>query len=238
MLSGFFVLEYKAIETNGLLAHFINNIKKPEITENQMTEGELKKYLQDLVLFMRQSAESYDEELTGEAPRLAVCIKILVNETKQTRSLLGQLGLKKMFFYDIAPDYNPELALPFSALAIVTIGKAKHRYLPRLEAFGRIEPKRVSFDAWWNKPVIVDPERKLTLTRREIVLAVSNTHAGMANKKLDEAYNNLLRRRSPVWDAEMTVVDAEMLYVEFASVRHMAFEILRSLEDQLPKDFK
>jgi hypothetical protein len=201
-------------------------------------EKDLKGYLRDLVKFMKESCDAFDLGVPGEAKRLAVCIRILVHDMDQAPSLLTRLGSKDILFYDECPVYRPELGLPFSGLAVVTIGGPKPRYTPRLGLNPRIQMKKVTFKEWWNKVVVADPEKKVTLTRATIILNVANSVGGPTESRLDAAYEKLTQAyfNGPVADIEGgTPYDAQ---IEFASVRQIAFELMRSLVEQLPEFFQ
>ncbi len=201
-------------------------------------EKDLKGYLRDVVKFMKDSCDAFDLGVPGEAKRLAVCIRILVHDMDQAPSLLTRLGRKDILFYDECPDYRPEVGLPFSGLAVVTIGGPKPRYAPRLGLNPRIQMKKVTFKEWWNKVAVADPEKKVKLTRAAIVLNVANSVGGPVELKLDAAYNRLTQAyfNGPVADITGgTPYDAQ---IEFASVRQIAFELLRSLVEQLPEFFQ
>jgi len=201
-------------------------------------EKDLKGYLRDVVKFMKDACDAYDLGVPGEAKRLAVCIRILVHDMDQAPSLLTRMGRKDIMFYDECPNYKPELGLPFSGLAVVTIGGPKPRYTPRLGLNPRIQMKKVTFKEWWNKVAVADPEKKVSLTRAAVVLNVANSVGGPVESKLDAAYDKLIQAyfNGPVADiAGGTPYDAQ---IEFASVRQIAFEILRSLVEQLPEFFQ
>lgn len=203
----------------------------------EMTEKELKDYTRQLLQFMKESAESFDMDQMGEANRIAVCIRTLVQDTRLTKSILSRLGLKDLYVYDMSLHYNPEIDLPFSGIAIVTIGKKTNRYVPRLDGFGRIAPRKVTFAQWWDQTVIVNKGENVNLTRGDIVLGVSNTYFGGLNAKLNEFYNEIYTRRPNVWDGEVEHISEDMISIEFASVRHIAFELLKALEEQIPEYF-
>jgi len=203
------------------------------MTDALMTEQDLKDYLTEILIFMNSSTESFDNKCMGEARRLAACIRILVEDTTQSRSLLGQLGLKNLFFYDDAPDYNPELDLPFSGLAVVTLGGKTHKYAARLDSNVRSKTKKVSLDQWWNKPVIVDKKREMSLSRKDVTLAVGSSNIGEINPKLTGTFEVLLRKEPRSWITDSAAVPLDMIEIEYTSLRQIAFELLNSLEDQL-----
>jgi hypothetical protein len=205
----------------------------PENTE----KGQTTELVKNVLHFMHGSCQSFDDEILGEATRLAVCLKALVHDSIANRSLLGRLGHKNMYFYDICPDYDPSLGLPFSGLAIVIIGggRALQRYVPRLDLSPRVVQKKASFDQWWSRPVIIDEKKKMSLARKGIILSAANTALGGVDKKLNADYEALLKdlpRSSG--EEEMLGVSSDMTQVIAASVRHIAFELLLSIEEQFP----
>ena len=54
----------------------------------RQTEEELKSHLKEQIQFLLKSAQSYDEGFTSEAKRLAVVIRVLLHDTKKSKSLL------------------------------------------------------------------------------------------------------------------------------------------------------
>lgn len=203
------------------------------MTDALMTKQELKDYLNEILGFMNSSAASFDNNCVGEARRLAACIRILVEDTGNVRSILSQLGLKTLFFYDDAPDYNHALGLPFSGLAVVTLGGKVHKYAPRLDNNVRSKTKKVTFEQWWHKPAIVDEGNKRSLTREDITLAVASSNIGEINPQITGAFEKLLRKEPQSWISGSTSVPIDMIDIQYASLRQIAFELLNSLEDQL-----
>ncbi len=210
---------------------------KPE-RRHGMTDGRLKEELKSVVRYIVMSEDSFDTGVLGESQRLAVCLKAALYDKEGNRSMLGRLGLKNISFYDYSPDYRPELELPFSALAVRTISAKTARYLPRLDQDPRIKPKKLPFDAWWDKVVLVDPESGLKVTRGMLVLAVSNMPMGVHDRKLTGEYESLALQVPPEPIIEIPMVwEEEMGAVLASSVRHIAFELIMSLKEQCPDLF-
>ncbi len=207
-----------------------------------MTEvrTDLESRLKDLVDFLKKSAASFDGGHPGEARRLATVIQMIVNDDGGASSLLSRMGVKdKLFFYDESPDYNPKIGLPMSGLAIVTIGKSTHRYVPRLGGNPALQ-KQAPFDLWWSKKVYVDESKNIALSRQSILQGVVNSPVGSSDHNLSGAFAALTGDKTPerAVDAEELVgTDSEMIAVMFASVRQIAHELLISLKAQLPDLF-
>lgn len=201
------------------------------------TEKELKAYLADLIHFMESSASSYDMGYEGEAQRLSVAIKTIVEGTENSGSLLEMLGID-FYYYDNSPEYNPSLGLPFTGLALYVRKGIWEGFIPRLGANPGVKTRKASFEEWWNKTVIVEPEMGLSLTRKDIIYSVSNTEGVLlTDPKLNQTFNELILRHPIGWVDEKKGVQRELLQVEFASVRQMAYELLKALQEESPEYF-
>lgn len=204
------------------------------MTEIQKTEFDYKGYLREVIEIMEKSAEGFDGDLQGEANRIALLIKILIRDTDKSPSLFTRLGLKEMQMFDISPDYNPEIRLPFSGLAVVTIGKSNRGYVPRLEMFGQAKTKKVPYEKWITKNVIIDEKMGMYLTRESIVLAVANTIYGLTEPKLNDEFRTVLSKRPDVLENGPSV-SQDMIPMAYASVRHIAYEIIKSIVEERPE---
>lgn len=200
-----------------------------------MSDDRLKEELRSIARYMVTSADSFDTGVLGESQRLALCIKALVYDGEGWRSIMGRLGMKNIAFYDYCPDYKPELELPFSGLAVRTISAKTARYLPRLDKDPRIKPGKLPFEAWWGKTVIADPDNDVRVTRGDIVLAVANTSMGAPDRKLAGSYEalGLSLPEAPV--VGILIEWEETGAVLASSVRHIAFEVIKTLVDSHPR---
>jgi hypothetical protein len=203
------------------------------------TEAELINHLKDQIAFMLKSAESYDNGFEGEARRLAVSIRILVHDTSQSQSLLGQLGKKNIGFLDSANRFNPNNLLASNCLTMMRYrfknGKSEGRYVAPLDDLPptRINMK-VPFDVWWSTNIIYKDNNKNIFTRKDLVLNVANTDGGAhIDPKLDEAYAQFSRFNTLGWKVFQNGVaeDFENTPV-LPSIRQIAYELLMTLKDE------
>jgi hypothetical protein len=181
--------------------------------------------LQGLIRYMGLSAGSYDGGVAGESQRLALCVRAFIQEAEA--AVIGGRRFKDMRFHDEAPEYKPALGLPFSGLAVITIGKPSHRYTARLGNNGRF--REVSFDDWWGRPVLVDPEKGISLSRASVVEESTSIPAGPGDRKLDQAFGDLGLEGPGATGPRL--VGADMAEIESASVRQIAYELLLTLEE-------
>lgn len=196
---------------------------------------DLKETLIGIIDFMQHAGVSYDNAANGEARRLAVCILTLAEDTKATPSLLSMMGLKEIPILDSSPDYNEKLDLPLCGLAIVTLGAKTMSYIPRFDKNPNI--KNLSFDLWWNKPVIINKNENVSMTRRDIVYAVAASNVGTTNPRLHTAFEEI-SRSVPFGQVTSGSLNADMVLPLFASVRQISYELLGSLYDHVPQYFK
>ncbi len=172
------------------------------------TYQELRGHLCEQMDFLRASAASYDNGAEGEAKRLAITIRVLVHDTKKSKSLLLQLNMKHLLrMHDTNLRFNPRNLLPHQGLVVTRIegqgdtstevtftligkeepydqaapgqARAKVTYVPRVSAGGGvITPITVSFEQWWEQEIIIRDKQGQTFSRRDLVLAMANKEGG------------------------------------------------------------
>lgn len=88
----------------------------------KQTHDDLLRHLCEQIQFLRSSAKSYDEGFEGEAKRLAVTIRLLVHDTKKSKSLLFQLNMKSALrMYSTAHPFYPRNLLPYNGLVMMKL---------------------------------------------------------------------------------------------------------------------
>lgn len=189
---------------------------------------ELQEHFDDHLHFLKSSADAFDNGFDSEAKRLAVSIRVMVHDTKNSHSLLKQLTLDRPF-YDTCMEINPAAVNPQNGLLGCRIGLPTRRfyYAPLDEAI--TEARMVEFGTWWNAEVIIDKNRN-RFSRKDIVLAVVNKDGGAhVDPSLNAAYSDLSRKNSMGWlqltnDQGAIPVEGP----EKAAVRQIAHEILKT----------
>ena len=206
----------------------------------RQTEEELRSHLKEQIQFLLRSAQSYDEGFLSEAKRLAAVIRVLLHDTQSSTSLLTLLKKKGMLFYDTALDYDPRNFAPTMGLIMMRLGPDGAAYVPPLDDG---PPKRylkgkIPFEKWWNKIVFVDTKGN-KLTRKDLVLAVSNKDGGAhVDPELDKAYADLTRFKSLGWVFVSNGVEKDFsTRPELASIRQITHEVLKSLKDEFSEYF-
>ena len=194
------------------------------------TVDEFEKHLSEHIYFMKASARSFDHGFESEAKRLAVSLRVLLHDTPKSVSLLAQLGKKNIPFLDTSSRFNPNNFLTFHGLISLQGSASGVGYIPYLDDPPHAFTQEIDFEKWWNAVVIADKKGN-KLSRRDLVLAVANQDGGAhVDPGLNEVYANLSRHNSLGWYYENPSGQQAPNGAELASIRQIAYEVLRSLE--------
>lgn len=196
--------------------------------KRQVTQPELEQHLVEQLQFLEASAEAFDRGLEGEAKRLAVTLRVLLHDTKNSHSLLGQLGRKTLLFWNTAIPEEPGNLLTHGGLVMIALGGPQPKYIAMLDEVPAA--KRVPFDQWWSTSVFVD-DKKQRLSRRDLVLIAADQDGGAhVDPSLDETYARLSRENSMRWTVVGPAGTVSMLGPERAAIRQIAHEVIKSLK--------
>ncbi|MEK6742420.1 MAG: SEC-C metal-binding domain-containing protein [Nitrospirota bacterium] len=176
---------------------------------------------------MKTSAKLYDDGVVAEAKRLAVSIRVLVHDTNNSKSLLGQLGMKAQQFVDTTSERTRNVITSYSGLVGTLLHPGPPEYVPNLN---RVPFKLVPFEQWWEAPIIIDFKQR-AITRKRLILAVSNQDGGAhVDPELDDIYADLSRDNSMSRLYSSGASLQPLVGVEHASVRQVAHELLCTLD--------
>jgi hypothetical protein len=193
-----------------------------------LTKDELEAHLREQLRFLEASAASFDGGFEGEAKRLAVTLRVLLHDTKYSKSLLGQLGLIDRKFHDTAPDYNPQNMMTHGGLVSIALGPSSTRYVAMLDNLPG-PWKEVDFDKWWNKPVFVDTHHH-QLSRKELIMVAANQDGGAhVDPELDVTYAALSKDNALGWIVHDGKGEKPMEGPERAAIRQIAHETLKTM---------
>jgi len=202
------------------------------------TEEDLRDQLKVQIGFLVQSSDAYDRGNVDEAKRLAIALRILLHDKGRTSvSLLTLLNKKDILFYDTALEYNPNNLLSMPGLVMLKAGPDGGEYIPPLDM--RCSKGKIPFPQWWSNIVVVDIKGNKS-TRKDLVLTVCEKDGGAhVDPKLDEAYYAFSRSNSLGWKYQKDGVVQDFTgRPELASIRQVAYEVLKSLKDEFPEHFE
>jgi len=203
------------------------------MTKYFKTESELLDQLREQIGLMMRSASSYDEGFESEAKNLALRIRVLLHDTKNSKSLLNHLNKKNIKFYDSAAPYRPDNLLPYSGLTMIKTSGKEASFVAPLDggAPTRGRTRKLAFHTWWEGVFVVKDKVGEIFTRGKLVLEVADTDGGAhVDIKLKEEYANLSRLNSLGWE---NLINGPVL----PSIRQITHEALKTLKDEFPELF-
>jgi hypothetical protein len=207
----------------------------------KQSKTELEKQLREQIGFLITSCRLYDEGRHAEAKRLAGTLRILLHETKQSKSLLGQLHLRDISWIDTAVPYDPENLVSHVGLVSIQFDEPSGRIpwlIPKGTPNGEL--KKSEFNKWWSHPVIVAvaSTEKRFFSRQNIILNVADTDGGAhVDPDLEEVYAELSRKNIVGFTAIKGGKKYPMLYPEMPCLRQIAHEVLLTLQKKVPDCF-
>ncbi len=195
---------------------------------------ELKEHFQEQTNFIRKSAHAFDGGDISEGKRLALHLRTLLYDTKNSKSVLGQLEVKNdIHFLNSSSDYNPKNLMPHIGLVrlvATSIIPANFtcQYAPLLNEF-RHRYKWCLFDEWWAKQIVIKDQQSNQFTREELILFVANQGGGAhVDPKISQKYH-AIKNNSVGWNYSNGTTQKSFEDVELVSIRQIAFEFLESM---------
>lgn len=214
---------------------------------NQSFE-ELQLHLREQIDFLRTSISAYDSGNKSEAKRLSVTLRLLLHDTRQSKSLLGQLNLKDRPFYDTSNFAGYNKAPWDVAVYTGLIGHCLDVQNNRIEFIPFLDPDKehkmpnwVDFQSWWEMVVIKD-ELGNIFSRRDLVLTMANKDGGAhIDPVITDKYADITRKNSIGWKGAMGNATFQPIpHLEKAAIRQIAHEVLKSLDSDYtyPRDLQ
>jgi hypothetical protein len=210
-----------------------------KMTEKKYTQSynELMQQLKEQIDFLISSSKSFDKGNEAESKRLANHIRTLLHDTKNSKSLLGQLKKKdKMLYYDTAWKFDPKNLAPSSCcLCSLTLQGSNLYYIPR--NLGDVSQNRkIIFCDWWEKQVVIGDKHHSNFTRSDLVRFVADQDGGChVDPVLDKKYAELSRFNSMGWERIKDKSDAAKNRVVLSCIRQITHEVVKSLADEFPE---
>lgn len=177
--------------------------------------------LERQIRYLKRSCALFDQGHEDEAQRIAVTLRVLLHDTSQSKSLLGQVGIKATLQFADTALYRVELDkaydewakknAPGQIIAAITPGEAglvveglDNEGLPawvpplQTERLPQLHPAAPSttgvfkpFDAWWTTPVVETSELKY-FSRYDLVTIMANQDGGAhVDPEIDAEYEDL-----------------------------------------------
>jgi len=196
--------------------------------EQKQSHSDLENHFKEHIGFLTASCEAFDRGFKAEAKRMACSLRVLLHDTKNSKSLLKQIHQKhKIRFKNTCTDYDPRNLLPQNGLVQIHVSSGGGEFHPRLDDNPHPPTKpELAFEEWWNTTVVVDTKRN-RFSRKDLILALANQDGGAhVDPNLDEKYAELSRKCSIGWIFHGEREEKPIPDLELACVRQITHEAL------------
>jgi hypothetical protein len=127
--------------------------------------------------FLQRSSASYDAGYLDEAIRIALTLRVLFHDTKNSRSLLRQLGRRDIQLLSSVEPFGPNVV--YAQGMGKTVIHAAHSgssgaFVPNLGPYEGAH--LLSLDRWWQQVVLIQGGRQVQ--RVQLILAAANKDGG------------------------------------------------------------
>lgn len=174
----------------------MGDVGKPDIRS-------LRLRLKEQITNLEVSAARYDAGWAEEADRLAVVVRILVHDTRQSTSLFAQMNVKKkMHWIDSNGGMDTRRAIFFTSLVLYSIsssnGQSTLKIMPVPQKDILARGRLIDFASWWKRfPIMIANGE--SITRFDIVDMLAN-HDGGAHVDLTKQKFNRILHSVPVME--------------------------------------
>lgn len=214
-------------QSNPILFFIKGNI----VEKVEISRVELENHLKEQIGFLEASSSAFDQGMMSEAKRIAVAVRVLVHDTRNSQSLLSQLGEKCIPFLDTAKDIDPDNLVTSHPLMVLAFNRGEVLYKARLGE-GNYKSE-TDFETWWSKPVLKDNQARI-MTRRDLILNMADKDGGAhVDPKIGSTYNDLKKNNSMGWVVSTPGGKIPLESAECVSVRQIGYEILHSIRNEI-----
>ncbi|KST49673.1 hypothetical protein NE256_13100 [Enterococcus faecium] len=203
----------------------------------KITEDNLKDSLNEQYHFLLQSASQFDKGNFFEAKRLATTSRVLLRDTRNSASLLKQLGVKDSLLYYNTSLFIKDVVLYSGPVTIATIpnklnGQYFNTYWPLFDEYGP-SPTLVpllSFDHWYNTKMLINGID--SFTRKEIIGYLADQDGGAhIDAEIDKKYHNLKQSVYSMSMQQLNTFSKNLPFenLHYALMRQIAHELIVTL---------
>lgn len=202
----------------------------------------IKKRFTDMKNLLTKRLKDYEDGDHTEAYQIASLLRVLLHDTRQSKSILKQMNSKdKIMFQSTAGVYNPLNLIAYTGLVMMrmTVGKG-------VEYIGKSRDENpgsfngimyYKFDDWWAEVVVDDKKRMYT--RKDLVLHVANKEGGshldieVQNRTYKLFYENSVGWKSIVEDKQGNVISESdpINNLVLESIYEIGIEVVNSFKE-------
>ena len=209
----------------------------------KQTKSELIVQLSEQINYLINSCNLYDNGERIEAKNLAHRVRVLLHDTKQSKSALGQLGLKDIHFLNTAHPYDPDNLVSSVGLLTFRFNNSAGRrpwVAPKGTPENPPKKKLLKFSDWWNMTVVVARTKTgvINFCRRDLIWFPANQDGGShVDPKLAKKYMALSRWNAVGIQTIQNGVEKSIENPVFPCIRQIVHELLLTLHKKVPECF-
>ena len=179
----------------------------------------------------------YDQGKPAESKRIATVIRTLTHDTNTSKSLLGQMQLKKkMLFLSTSQKFDNTNLLSQQCLVYMNLDSKGGRFYPLLDNSNKHWIDYV----YWNNEIVISDKKNNLYRRKQLIQLLANKDGGAhVDSEISDDLAELKDPNLSGWvfcrpDGKENPLENVIL----ASMRQMAYEILHSLFKVKPQLFE
>ena len=215
----------------------------------KLSKSVLLEQLDEQLYFIEKSIIDYATNEI-EAKRVAINIRVLVHDTKNSVSLLNQLHAKGIGFVNTNAHKNSFANWKLNKVTmsggvfnektpyIGIVGKEVTgnsegiviKYFPIYQEWKNYH-SIIDFNSWWNSE-IYDNRNGYTLTRKKLILNVANKDGGAHIDELEPGYNSFKNKNILQFKVNGTLQGFDNIPA-YPAVMQIAWELLTSIKNEL-----
>lgn len=209
------------------------------MTDMPRSMDELNELLREQISFLEASCKLFDQGTQHEAKRLALILRILVRESRNSHSLLGQLGLlDSITFYNSLPPMNLHNALGEHGFVKTKVSSEGTNYVPIFgELIELVSNRKMTYSSWISQVVYKNGSKEFT--REDFIGWMADKEGGahvdptsapgfVTVKEYSQETWKFGRKNPETGDWEESTADGNLVYV---GVRQIAYEMLETLKN-------
>lgn len=223
-----YLFQMGALDAHPTITQF-NNVSKEDsrktkkIPKLSPSTFSLTDHLRRQLEYIRRSCDLYDIGHLDESIRIAVCIRVLIHDTKNSKSILRQMDIKERVKLVSSFDLLPKNFQPVSIFPLFA-SSAKGGTTVPFPLPTPLISRTVS--EWWEETVWIQEK---TLTRKEIILNTADKEGGAHVETAPQAILELRKGLSQIMSIKVNGVEVGTPEnYHFILIRQFAHELLNS----------
>lgn len=189
----------------------------------------------DQFCLLKQYCEDYDRGFCVIAKPISTSLRLLFNETRNSKSLLQQMHRRDCKWLNTSHGLHLDNQVSECSLMLIEVKNGiGARYKPKCNSEYKMDDYRMTrFVDWFNEPVVLDSQESI-FSRREMILNMADTDGGAhLDPEIQANYLNIKRpifieRIQFCFGPDGTPMNA-MGNIPEICMRQIAFEVLYTL---------